>query len=233
MAMTVRPRISRSSAVADRFLGLDVERRGRLVQQQDRRVLQEGAGDRDPLALAAGKLDAALADHCGEALGHGLDEAEAARRACRGDDFLVAGFGPAIADVVHDRAVEERDVLGHDADLLAQALLGHQRDVLAVDQDAAGLEIVEALQQGEDGRFAAARFADQPDALAGLDAQVEVLEDLGAAGIGEADILEDDAALARRRTAGRTGWSRISWGRSRVPIASASRAICWVTSTKA
>ena len=43
-------------------LALGVERAGRLVEQQDRRVLQEGAGDGDPLALAAGQPRAGLAD---------------------------------------------------------------------------------------------------------------------------------------------------------------------------
>ena len=39
-----------------------VEGRGRLVEQQDRRVLQHRPGDRDTLALAAGEADAVLAD---------------------------------------------------------------------------------------------------------------------------------------------------------------------------
>ena len=47
---------------ADRLFGFAVERGGRLVEQQERRVLEKGAGDGDALALAAGKLDAAFAD---------------------------------------------------------------------------------------------------------------------------------------------------------------------------
>ena len=39
-----------------------VERRGRLVEHQDRRILEDHARDRDALALAARELDAALAD---------------------------------------------------------------------------------------------------------------------------------------------------------------------------
>ena len=46
----------------DRRLDLRIERRGRLVEDEDRRILQEDAGDGDALALAAGQLDAALAD---------------------------------------------------------------------------------------------------------------------------------------------------------------------------
>ena len=46
----------------DVALGFRIERRGRLVEQDDRRVLDQRAGDRDALALAAGKLQAVLAD---------------------------------------------------------------------------------------------------------------------------------------------------------------------------
>jgi hypothetical protein len=45
----------------DRFLRFRVERRGRLVEDQDARVLQDRARDRDALLLAAGELEAALA----------------------------------------------------------------------------------------------------------------------------------------------------------------------------
>jgi hypothetical protein len=61
MAITVLPSIS-LQLLLDRRLDLGVERRGRLVEHQDRRVLQQHAGDGDALALAAGELDAALAD---------------------------------------------------------------------------------------------------------------------------------------------------------------------------
>ena len=57
--------------LADRLLGFAVERGGRLVEQQDRRVLQEGARDRDALALSARQLDAAVADHGRQALAAG------------------------------------------------------------------------------------------------------------------------------------------------------------------
>ncbi len=43
-------------------LGFGIERRGGLVQHENRRVLQQGPRDGDPLLLAAGKLRAAIAD---------------------------------------------------------------------------------------------------------------------------------------------------------------------------
>ena len=49
-------------ALLDRRLDLRIERARRLVEDEDRRVLEEDAGDGDALALAAGELRAALAD---------------------------------------------------------------------------------------------------------------------------------------------------------------------------
>src|SRR5215472_1854133 len=48
--------------VLDVLLGVAVERRSRLVEQKDRRALEDRAGDRDALLLPARKLQAALAD---------------------------------------------------------------------------------------------------------------------------------------------------------------------------
>ena len=78
--------------------------------------------------------------------------------------------GRAVTDVFHDRAMKQRDVLRHDADRVPQALLRHAGDVLSVDQDAAVLHVIEALQQREQRRLAAARAADQADAFAGHEA---------------------------------------------------------------
>ena len=58
----------------DHRLVLRIDRRERLVEQQDRRVAQQSAGDGDALALAAGELDALLADDGAIALGQARDE---------------------------------------------------------------------------------------------------------------------------------------------------------------
>ncbi len=61
MVMTVRPSRAPQSRL-DLGLGLGVERGCRLVQQQDRRVLEQGPRDPHPLLLAARELQTALAD---------------------------------------------------------------------------------------------------------------------------------------------------------------------------
>ena len=54
---------SRSSAAATSRLALGIEIRGRLVEDEQRRVAQERAGERDPPPLARRERPAAVADH--------------------------------------------------------------------------------------------------------------------------------------------------------------------------
>ena len=62
------------------------------------------------------------------------------------------------------------------------------------------LHVVEPLQQREQGGLSAAGLADQPDPLARLEAEAELVEHLHAAGIAERDVVEGDrrAALDQR-----------------------------------
>ena len=72
MTSVVRPRREPIERLADLGFADRVEVRGGLVQDQDRRILQQGAGDRDALTLAARKLQAALADGRVVAIGQRL-----------------------------------------------------------------------------------------------------------------------------------------------------------------
>ena len=67
-------RHQRPERVLNERLALGVERARGLVEDQDRRVLQDRARDRDALALSAGELDAALADERVVAVRQRLDE---------------------------------------------------------------------------------------------------------------------------------------------------------------
>ena len=64
----------------------------------------------------------------------------------------------------------------------AQAVLGGARDVVAVDQDAAGLQRIDPLHQGGQRRLAAARRTDQPDPLPRRDVDAEAVENLAPPG---------------------------------------------------
>src|SRR5258708_16428498 len=88
--------------LADQFLRFSIERRCRLIEQYDWRILQERPGDGDALTLAARQSRAAVADYGVEAVGQRLDEVAAARRLGRSHYFPVRCLGPPVADVDED-----------------------------------------------------------------------------------------------------------------------------------
>jgi hypothetical protein len=94
-------------------LGLVVERRGGLVQDEDGRVLEDGAGDGHALALAARQARATVAHDGVVAVRQRLDEVVGVGRVGSGDDLLGRGLQPAVADVLAHRAAEERGLLRH------------------------------------------------------------------------------------------------------------------------
>src|SRR6266478_8924175 len=176
--------------LANSLLRLAVERRGRLIEQKNWRILEERAGNADALPLPGRELHAPVADNRCNALRQVFDEVVAIGRDDRRMYVGVGGVRPTVADVLHDRAVKQGYVLGNDGDSGAQALLGDPRNVLAAEQNAAALHIIETLQQDEQGRFAAARLPDQAGALAGLDPQAEIGKHPAPVGITKVDVLE-------------------------------------------
>ncbi len=89
-------------SLVDQPLALHVDLAGGLVEDQDFGIAEEGAGQRDPLPLAAGEPEAVGADHGPVALGKLGDELVGMGLAGGRLDLLVGGVPAAIADVVED-----------------------------------------------------------------------------------------------------------------------------------
>src|SRR4051794_23780762 len=174
-------------------LGDGVECAGRLVQDQDRRILQQCTCDRQPLALAAGQHAAALAGIGLEAAA-ALDEFERLRALRRLAHLGLCGVRLADAQILSDRTVEQQRLLKDHADVPPQRCQRHPADVHAVDPDEAGLRIEGAMQQRNRRRLAGAGRADQRDGLAGKRGEGEVLDRRPLAVIGEGDVVEFDEA---------------------------------------
>ena len=163
MTSVVRSRETRSSAA---WISRSVWLSSAEVassRMQDRRRLEDGAGDGDALLLAAGELQAALADLGLVAVGREADEIVDLGEPGRLLDLLVGRLRAAVADVVADGVVEQHGVLRDHADGAAQRLLGDVADVLAVDGDAPAGDVVEAEEQPRDGRLAGAGRTDDRD----------------------------------------------------------------------
>ena len=161
---------------ADPRLGRRVDGGGRVVEDQDARVDHERARDREPLPLAAGERDPALADHRVVAVRQLLDELVRLRGARRPLDLLVGRVEDAEGDVLaHGRREEER-ILGDDADLAAQRAARDVAHVDAVDEHAALGRVVEARHERGERRLARAGVADQRDRPSRRELEVDLVE---------------------------------------------------------
>ena len=168
MTIVVRPSHKRAQRHLDRLLGFGIERRSRLVQKDDRRVLQEGAGDGDALTLPARQLHAVLAAWRIIAALEAHDEIVRIGRLGRGDDLFLARARPAHRDVVAHRAFEQEILLRDIGDLPAHDVRLTVAMSCAVAEDLPGPDLVETHDEVHHRRFAAARAADQRRRLAGF-----------------------------------------------------------------
>ena len=102
LACTRLVRAARSRASVRR-----VERRERVVEHQDLRLLDECPRDREPLSLAAGEVRAALRDRCLELSGSLLDEVPGLGDVERLPQVVVGRIRVPVAQVGRDSAGEE------------------------------------------------------------------------------------------------------------------------------
>ena len=156
---------------------LRVERAGDLVEEQQVRLHGQRAHDGDALLLAAREPVGVLVRLLGQA------EARQQRSG------LLLGLGPGQPqhlarrerDVAQDAHVrEEVEGLEDDADATADPVDVHaaRGDLLAVHDDAPGLQRLEQVDAAEQRRLARARRADEADDLVLADDEVDALQDL-------------------------------------------------------
>ena len=100
------------------------------------------------------------------ALRQARDEAVGMRSLRRGLDLGLRGIRPCQRDVLAHRAGLEPGVLQDHAEVLPEAVARDAADVVSVDGDRAAVHVVEAHEQIDERRLAAARRADDGDALA-------------------------------------------------------------------
>ena len=106
---------------------LGIERAGRLVEQQDGGIAQDGPSQRDALALAARQGDAALADAGVVALLQRGDEGVSVRGRSGANDLIETGIGSAVADVLGEAVVEQGGILRHEGEAAPAAAAGRPR----------------------------------------------------------------------------------------------------------
>jgi hypothetical protein len=169
-----------------------VERAGRLVQHDDLRVVVEGAGDADPLTLAAGKADAALADDGFQAFGKRLNEF----RELGGFDGVENRgvvdfvFVETEGDVAAEGVVGEENRLGHIANLILPAAQVVP-DRFGVDADLPRVRLEKSEDDVHKGALARTAGTNETDCFALANNERHIVQGWGSgASIGEGDVLK-------------------------------------------
>ena len=144
---------------------LGVERGGRLVEQQYGSVLQDGARNGEPLALAARQGHPALADGRVISLVEMADEFGRRRALGGGLDLLHRRGRAAVADVFGNAGTKDRRILRHQREAGTQLRGVNLANVDAIERHRSRLGIVETHQQLEHGRLSGTRRTDNSHRL--------------------------------------------------------------------
>ncbi len=167
---------------------------GGLVENHDRRLLEQQPRDRQPLLLTAGEPVATVPDDRVEAVGQRPHNGCNHGRLHRRPHLLLARLGTGVDEVRPDRVVEQMRILGDNAHGVAQRSQGDVADVMAADPDRPGPRVVHPGHQLADRRLPGAGRPHQGHQLTGCDAERDVMQD----GFGYPPV-EDGHRLQRRQ----------------------------------
>ena len=108
--------------LADHSVRMGIHSGGRVVQDQDLRLFQQGTGNAQPLLLAAGDIAAPLLDVGIVAVREGGDELIGTGQLTGVDQLLIRGVGIAPAQVFLDGAGEQGVLLQHHGHIVPEHL---------------------------------------------------------------------------------------------------------------
>ncbi|MNE15034.1 hypothetical protein D3C80_1079320 [compost metagenome] len=153
-------------------LGLRIGRRGRLVQEHDRRAREQRAGDGQALQLAAREPYVVTSD-ARVALGQGHDPAVQARRPRGLANLRQARVGLVQGDVLRQGQTQRAGVLEHQRQMTLQLLAGDLANIHPAHQHLPAVDVHEPCNQPGQGAFARARRPHQRRGGARFQAQVD------------------------------------------------------------
>ena len=188
-----------------------VEPLGRLVQDPDRGIPQDGPGRRQPPGLAGGNELPGFPDPCVQPVRQGVHEIDQPGRCQRCPQFGLAGIRLAMSRFSPNGGRKQVGLLGEHDDGPAQVRLAQAPDVPAADADRSRFRVEEAHQQARQGGLAGPAFPDHGNAPALGDREAHRVErprklrPVAEAHTVEGDIepvREPPAAMPRKTTAG-------------------------------
>lgn len=184
----------RIHAALDEGFGACIDGRGGFVEDHHWWIADGCAGDGEKLTLSLAESGAVAGEDGVVTLRQHTDEAVSVGELCCGDAFFIAGGWIAVADIFHDAAGEEVDILKNDAKGAAQIVLADFFDVDAIVEDGAVVDVVKPIDEVGDGGFSRSGRANEGNFLSRLGVEGDVVEDLLGWCVTKIDVLETNIA---------------------------------------
>ena len=179
----------------DALLGAGIDAGCCFVQNQNAIVGQNRTGDGQQLLLALADVGRVLVQLHLVAAGQRADKVVSVRGLGGGNDLLVGGIQAAIADVLHDRALEQPGILQYHAEAFSRGAAVKIAHIAAIQRNGTGVHIVKAHQQLDHRGFACAGGADDGHFLAGLDLAAEIVDNGLFRCVAKSHVVERDLAV--------------------------------------
>ena len=147
-----------------------------VVEDQDLRLLHNGARNAQALLLSAGEVRGVLLQNGLIAVREAIDEFvwQAMAQASRSCSCVALALPP--AEILRDRAGEQRAVLQHHGNAVAQVLERVIAHIAAADAHGAGQRVIKARDEIHKRGFALAGAADDADGLTAVDMYGDVAQ---------------------------------------------------------
>mmetsp|Transcript_7824 Transcript_7824/g.13801 ORF Transcript_7824/g.13801 Transcript_7824/m.13801 type:complete len:218 (+) Transcript_7824:3438-4091(+) len=181
------------------LLALIIERRRRLVQDENGWIAYQGPCNSDSLLLTTAELSSPGAHLGVELVREGLDKVVSVGSPGSGLDLVIGGrLWPSFAscDVLCDAGVKQQGLLRYHANVVPHRPDVKTFHVVAVNAHPAFLWIVESADKSGDGALSRARLSNEGNRFARGNIEVDIIKDLRSAGrVLEVETLDGDAAL--------------------------------------
>lgn len=184
----------RIHAALDEGFGACIDGRGGFVEDHHWWIADGCAGDGEKLTLSLAESGAVAGEDGVIPLRQHTNETVGIGEFCCGDAFFIAGGWIAVADIFHDAAGEEVDILKNDAEGAAQIALADFFDVDAIVEDGAVVDVVKPIDQIGDGGFSRSGRANEGNFLSRLGIEGDVVENLLGWCVAKIDVLETNIA---------------------------------------
>ena len=183
----------------DSSLDARVNRAGGVVEDEDPWVVEDRARQGDPLTLTAGEGQPTLPDGSVIPARELLDKL--VRLSCTGGrlDLFVGRVRPSVRDVRANGVREEEAVLEDDANLASERVQRDRAHIETVHEDRSLRWVVETRDEHRQGRLAATARADDGDALARRDVELDPVEHRVTVVVREVHVREADVTPKLRK----------------------------------